>query len=90
MSMGEKAGIGDVQNHAEILSSLQMSGRGANMKDGKLLEELSAALNESRISRDPQSSRPILSKQDLIADLEKRYLTPNTKVDNSLLGASQM
>lgn len=88
--MGGKAGFGDMQSHAEVLLSLQSPVKGAKIEDNKLLEELSAALNESRTDDHARLGRPILSRQDLIAELEERYLTPNTKVEKSLLGTSQM
>jgi hypothetical protein len=84
--MDGKAGEIDEQGHAEVLSSLQNPGKGVDVGEGssKLLTELSAALNEGR------TGRSIHSKEELFAELEERYLTPNTRVDKSLLGPSQM
>lgn len=76
----------DTQSHAEVLSSLQRLDKMEDVGGGgsKLLTVLSAALEEGR------TGKAIHSKEDLFADLEERYLTPTTKVDKSLLAASQM
>lgn len=82
----------DVSDHASILAAIQSAQNGETGKGDRkvFLEELSAALDDDDGKDEEGNGSLIFSKEQLFFELEKRYLTPSTQIDKTLLAASQM
>lgn len=73
------------RSHASVMADVCLSADGQR-EDGGLLDELSTALNAGHGSM--RAGLP--STEELLADVEQRYLTPKPTMSKELIGSSQM